>query len=41
MNLSDRILVIYEGEIVGEFDTKKVNAKELGLYMSGLKKEVR
>lgn len=41
MNLSDRILVIYEGEIVGEFDPKKVSAKELGLYMAGSKKEVR
>ena len=24
MNVSDRILVMYEGEIVGEFDPKKV-----------------
>lgn len=37
MNLSDRILVIYEGEIVGEFDPKKVTINELGLYMSGAK----
>ena len=35
MNLSDRILVIYEGEIVGEFDPKKTNVQELGLYMAG------
>jgi ABC-type uncharacterized transport system ATPase subunit len=35
MNLSDRILVMYEGEIVGEFDPKKVTINELGLYMSG------
>ena len=39
MNLSDRILVIYEGEIVGEFDPKKVTVQELGLYMAGAKKQ--
>ena len=38
MSLSDRILVMYEGEIVGEFDPKKVDAQELGLYMAGAKK---
>ncbi len=35
MNLSDRILVIYEGKIVGELDPKKTTQKELGLYMAG------
>ena len=30
---------IYEGEIVGEFDPKKVNVNELGLYMSGAKRK--
>ena len=30
MNLSDRILVIYEGEIVGEFDPKTTTVQELG-----------
>ncbi len=35
MNVSDRILVIYEGEIVGELDPKTTNVQELGLYMSG------
>ncbi len=40
MNLSDRILVMYEGEIVGEFDPKKVTVNELGLYMSGAKRGV-
>ena len=39
MNLSDRILVMYEGEIVGEFDPKKVTVEELGLYMAGAKKQ--
>ena len=39
MNVSDRILVMYEGEIVGEFDPKQVTVEELGLYMAGAKKE--
>ena len=39
MNLSDRILVMYEGEIVGEFDPKKVTVEELGLYMAGAKRK--
>lgn len=39
MNLSDRILVIYEGEIVGEFKPKEVTVQELGLYMSGAKRQ--
>ena len=39
MNLSDRILVIYEGEIVGEFDPRKTTVEELGLYMAGAKKQ--
>ena len=38
MNVSDRILVIYEGEIVGEFNPKKTTVEELGLYMSGAKR---
>ena len=39
MNLSDRILVMYEGEIVGELDPKKTDAQELGLYMSGARRQ--
>lgn len=39
MNLSDRILVMYEGEIVGEFDPHKTTVEELGLYMAGAKKQ--
>ena len=39
MNVPDRILVMYEGEIVGEFDPKKVTIEELGLYMAGAKRE--
>ena len=38
LSLSDRILVMYEGEIVGELDPKKTTAQELGLYMSGAKR---
>ena len=37
MNLSDRILVMYEGKIVGELDPKKTTVNELGIYMSGSK----
>ncbi len=39
MNVSDRILVMYEGEIVGEFDPKTTTAQELGLYMAGAKRQ--
>ena len=41
MNLSDRILVMYEGEIVGEFDPKRVTVEELGLYMAGARRQKR
>ena len=37
MSLSDRILVMHNGEIVGELDPKKTNVQELGLYMAGAK----
>ncbi len=39
MNVSDRILVMYEGEIVGEFDPDKVTVEELGLYMAGSRRK--
>ena len=38
MNLSDRILVMYEGEIVGEFNPKTTDVQTLGLYLSGAKR---
>ncbi len=41
MSVSDRILVMYEGEIVGEFDPKHVTVQELGLYMAGAKNMYR
>ena len=40
MNVSDRILVMYEGEITGELDPKRTTVKELGLYMSGAKRQL-
>ena len=39
MDVSDRILVMHDGEIVGEFDPKKTTEEELGLYMAGAKKD--
>jgi len=39
MSLSDRLLVMYEGEIVGELDPKQTTPEELGLYMSGAKRQ--
>lgn len=41
MSLPDRILVMYEGEIVGELDPKTTTPNELGLYMSGSKNSKR
>ena len=39
MALSDRILVMYEGEIVAELDPKKTTVEEMGLYMAGAKRQ--
>ena len=39
MDVPDRILVMYEGEIVGELDPKKTTQEELGLYMAGVKRD--
>lgn len=38
LNVSDRIAVIYEGEIVGIVDAKETDENELGLMMAGSKK---
>ena len=35
LEVPDRILVMYEGAIVGELDPRYTTAKELGLYMAG------
>ena len=39
MDVPDRILVMYEGEIVGELDPKNTTEEELGLYMAGAKRD--
>lgn len=40
MNVSDRILVMYEGEIVADLKPQETTVEELGLYMSGSKRGV-
>lgn len=37
ISLADRILVIYEGKIVGEFNRDEIDESEIGLYMAGAK----
>ena len=39
MDVPDRILVMYEGEIVGQLDPKTTTQEELGLYMAGAKRD--
>ena len=39
MDVPDRILVMYEGHIVGELDPKATTQEELGLYMAGAKRD--
>ncbi|MDP3130203.1 MAG: heme ABC transporter ATP-binding protein, partial [Bacillota bacterium] len=41
IDLSDRILVMFEGRIVAELDPQKTTFHEIGLYMSGSKSEVK
>ncbi|MDY0063660.1 MAG: ABC transporter ATP-binding protein [Bacilli bacterium] len=41
MDISDRILVFYEGEIVGELNPKTITMEELGLYMAGAKSNIK
>jgi simple sugar transport system ATP-binding protein len=38
MSLSDRILVMHQGEIVAELNPRETTLQELGLYMSGAKR---
>ncbi len=38
LSLSDRICVLYEGEIVGSFTNEDIDEIELGLYMTGSKR---
>ena len=37
MMLSDRIAVIYEGEILGEVAVEKASREQIGLWMSGVR----
>ena len=37
MGISDRILVMYNGQIVADLKTKETDVNELGLYMLGVK----
>ena len=39
LSVSDRILVMYEGEIVGQLDPKTTTQEEMGLYMAGAKRD--
>ena len=39
LTLSGRILVMYEGEVVGGFAPKTTTVQELGLYMAGARKQ--
>ena len=39
MSLSDRILAMYEGQLVGQLNPKTTTVAELGLYMSGAKRD--
>ncbi len=39
LNVADRILVMFEGEILGELVAKETNEKEIGLLMAGSRKE--
>ena len=41
MDVADRILVMFEGEIMGNLDPKNVTVEEVGLYMAGVKREGR
>ena len=37
MSLSDRVVVMYKGEIIGEVDPRQTTAEEVGLLMAGAK----
>ena len=39
MDVSDRVLVMFEGKIVADVDPKKTTIQQMGLYMAGVKKE--
>jgi ABC-type uncharacterized transport system ATPase subunit len=35
LSLSDRVIVMYDGKIVGEVNPKTVSEEEIGLMMTG------
>lgn len=39
LDLADRILVIYDGEIVAELDPQETSENEIGLYMAGARRK--
>ena len=39
LSLSDRILVMFAGQIMGEVEAKKANERDIGLLMAGIRKE--
>ena len=39
MDVSDRVLVMFEGRIVADVDPKQTSIQQMGLYMAGVRKE--
>ena len=39
MNLSDRIIVMYKGKIVGEVQGRNADSEKIGLMMAGVSAE--
>ena len=39
LSLSDRILVMFEGKIMGEVLANDANERDIGLLMAGIRKE--
>ena len=39
MDVSDRVLVMFEGHIVADIDPTKTTIQQMGLYMAGIRKE--
>jgi len=39
LSLSDRVVVLYEGQVVGELDARSATAEEIGFLMAGGRKE--
>ena len=40
LSLSDRVVVMFDGEIMGEKQPEDTNEKELGLLMAGVSEKV-